>query len=107
MSAPHFTTQDFDQKVLKSDKPVLVDFYATWCGPCQIAGPIIDKLSDELKDKALIGKVDVDQAQELAQKYNVMSIPTMIVFKDGKEVERKTGFPGEDGVRSMLDNLSK
>ncbi|NMC36546.1 thioredoxin [Candidatus Beckwithbacteria bacterium] len=107
MAAPHFTKTDFDEKVLKADKPAVIDFYAQWCGPCQMAAPIIDKLADELGNKVVIGKVDVDEAQELAMQYGVMSIPTMIVFKDGKEVDRKVGFPGEAGLRAMIEDLAK
>ena len=107
MSALHFTTADFEEKVLKSDKPVVVDFFATWCGPCMMASPIIDKLADEMKDTIIIGKVDVDEESDIAQKYGVMSIPTMIVFKEGKEVERKVGFPGEAGLRNMISNYAK
>ncbi len=105
MSAPHFTAKDFDEKVLKSDKPALIDFYAEWCGPCQMAAPIIDKLADEYKEKMIIGKVDVDKNQELAQKYQVMSIPTMILFKDGKEEDKKVGFPGEAGVKELISKV--
>ena len=106
MAAAHFSTQDFDAKVLKSKKPVLVDFYADWCGPCQMAAPIIERLADEFKDKMVIGKLDVDSNQEVSQKYSVMSIPTMIVFKDGKEVDRKTGFPGESGVKELIEKYA-
>lgn len=105
MAAAHFNSSDFEEKVLKADKPAVVDFFATWCGPCMMAGPVIDKLSDEMGDKVLVGKVDVDENPDLAQKYGVMSIPTMIVFKGGKEVERKIGFPGESGIRNMIDKL--
>jgi thioredoxin 1 len=106
MAASHFTSEDFEEKVLKSDKPVVVDFYAEWCGPCQAAAPIIDALADEYKDKVVIGKVNVDEVADLAQKYGVMSIPTMVVFKDGKEASRKTGFPGEEGLKKMVSELA-
>ena len=107
MAAQHFTNADFEEKVIKSDKPAVVDFFATWCGPCMMAAPIIDKLAEEMGDKVLIGKLDVDENPDLAQKYAVMSIPTMIIFKDGKEVERKVGFPGEAGLRNMVEDLTK
>lgn len=104
--ARHLTDADFDQTVKSAGKPVLVDFYATWCGPCKLAAPIIDKLSEELKDKVLIVKVDVDENQATSQKYGIMSIPTVVILnKEGeevKEVDRKVGFPGEQGYRQML-----
>jgi len=98
-----FTDQDFADQVLKSDKPVMVDFWATWCGPCVMAGPVVDELADEYKGKVVVGKLDVDQNQATAQQYGVMSIPTVIMFKDGKEVARKVGFAG----RPMYENLIK
>lgn len=102
MGAAHINQDEFDAKVLQSNKPVMVDFYAEWCGPCKMAAPIIDQLAQEFSDKALIVKVDVDANNELAGKYGVMSIPTVIIFKNGQEIDRKIGFPGEAGYRSML-----
>ncbi len=96
-----FTDQNFDDMVLKSDKPVMVDFWATWCGPCVMAGPVVDALADDYKGKITIGKLDVDANQTISQKYGVMSIPTVILFKDGKEIARKVGFAG----RPMYENL--
>lgn len=98
-----FTDQDFADLVLKSDKPVMVDFWATWCGPCVMAGPVVDELADDYAGKVVIGKLDVDVNQTTAQQYGVMSIPTVIMFKDGKEVARKVGFAG----RPMYENLIK
>lgn len=103
MPAIHLSDQDFEEKVLKSAVPVLVDFYADWCGPCQQAGPIIDELAEEYKDKVLIGKVNVDESKNTSGKYGIMSIPTMVVFKDGKEVERASGFGGKEGVVKLIE----
>jgi len=98
-----FSDQNFNDQVIKSNKPVMVDFWATWCGPCQMAGPVIDELATDYKDKYVIGKLDVDQNQQTAMQYGVQSIPTVILFKDGKEVARKVGFAG----RPMYENLLK
>lgn len=107
MSAIHFSDKDFSEKVLKADKPVLVDFFAVWCGPCKMASPIMDELADQYEGKVIIGKVDVDENQETASNYGVMSIPTMIVFKDGKEVERKVGFGGRSAVEALIEQVLK
>lgn len=107
MPAVHFNDKDFEEKVLKADKPVLVDFFAPWCGPCKMASPIIDELADQYEGKVVIGKVDVDENQETASQYGVMSIPTMIVFKDGKEVERKVGFGGRGAVEALIEQVLK
>lgn len=98
-----FSDQNFAEEVLKSDKPVMVDFWATWCGPCVMAGPVVDALADDYKGKVKIGKLDVDVNQTTASQYGVMSIPTVILFKDGKEIARKVGFAG----RAMYENLLK
>lgn len=99
-----FTDQNFGDLVLKSDKPVMVDFWATWCGPCQMAGPVVDELADEQMGKVVIGKLDVDQNQQTAMQYGVMSIPTVILFKDGKEVARKVGFAGKKMYEDLLNS---
>ena len=98
-----FTDDNFDEQVIKSDTPVMVDFWAPWCGPCQMAGPVVDELADENKGKIKIGKLNVDDNQQVAGKYGVMSIPTVILFKDGKEVSRKVGFAGKPMYQSLLD----
>ncbi|HLE50047.1 MAG TPA: thioredoxin [Patescibacteria group bacterium] len=106
MAAVHFSDADFEEKVLKSPLPVLVDFSAEWCGPCRIAAPIIDELAGVYAGKVTIGKLDVDESQGTAAKYGVMSIPTVIVFKGGKEVERKVGFAGKGGYEEMIKKVT-
>lgn len=86
-----FTSENFETEVLKSDKPVFVDFFADWCGPCKMMSPVIDKLSDEFGGKIKVGKVNVDDYPELAEKYNVMSIPNMVFIKNGEVVDRVIG----------------
>ena len=90
MAAIHLTKDNFKEEVLESKVPVLVDFWAAWCGPCQMVGPVIEEIAGEVTD-AKVGKVDVDSEKELAKQYKVMSIPTLIVFKDGEAVKREVG----------------
>ena len=97
------TDSTFDELVLKSANPVLVDFWATWCRPCQMVAPILDELTLEYAGKLTIAKLDVDQNQQIAQKYHVMSIPTMIVFKNGQPVSNIVGFKPKDKLKEDLD----
>ncbi len=101
-----FTDQNFAQEVLKSTSPVMVDFWATWCGPCVMAGPVVDELANEYKDKYVIGKLDVDANQKTAAQYGVMSIPTVILFREGKEIARKVGFAGKKMYEDLLKQVS-
>ena len=101
MAALHFTKDNFEKEVLQSDVPVLVDFWATWCGPCQMVLPIIEELSEELTG-VKIGKGHVDEEMELAKQYRVMSIPTLIVFKDGKKVNMAVGAQGKEEIKALL-----
>lgn len=103
--AQQFTDQNFDQEVLKSDKPVLVDFWAAWCGPCQIMGPIVDELAEEMKDKVKIGKLNVDENRETATNYGVMSIPTLIIFKDGKVMKQLVGVQAKENLKEELEKV--
>ncbi len=91
MGALHLNDKNFEQEVLKSDLPVLVDFWAEWCGPCRAIAPIIEELAGELQGKMKVAKVNVDEAQDLAGNYNVMSIPTLLIFKNGQPVEQIVG----------------
>lgn len=97
-----FTTQNFDAEVLKSDKPVLVDFYADWCGPCKMMAPVVEALAEELDGTAVIGKLNVDENEEIAMKYGVMSIPTLIVFKNGQAVNKKVGVQSKEVIVDMI-----
>ena len=99
--AKQITMQNFEQEVVQSAAPILLDFWATWCGPCQRQGPIIDQMA---ADGWNVGKVNVDESQELAAKFRVMSIPTLVVVKDGKEVARAVGLQAREQLEQMLRN---
>lgn len=100
-----FTDQNFETEVLKSNVPVLVDFFADWCGPCRMQAPTIDELAKELKNQPVkIGKCDVDGSPETSAKYDVMSIPTLIIFKNGKPVETMIGLQSKE---SLIERLGK
>ena len=101
--AQAITDATFEEVVLKSDKPVMVDFWAAWCGPCRMVGPIIDQLSDGYNGKAVIGKVDVDAHQEFAAKYGVRNIPTVLVLKNGEVVGRQVGVAPKQTYADALE----
>ena len=103
MAVVHFNKDTFQSQVLSAKGTVLVDFWAPWCGPCKMLGPVIDQLAQECAGKAVVGKVNVDDEQDLAVKYGVMSIPTVILFKDGQEVTRTVGLQSKQALLAMLD----
>ncbi|EPF32153.1 thioredoxin [Treponema maltophilum ATCC 51939] len=101
MSALVLTKENFQKEVMESDKPVLVDFWAPWCGPCRMVSPLVDEIANEI-DYAKVGKVNVDEQSELAAQYGVMSIPTLIVFKNGRIAQQAVGARDKTGIRALL-----
>ena len=103
--ALEITDANFEELVLSTNKPVLVDFWAAWCGPCRMVGPIIDELSEEYEGKAVVGKVDIDSNQQYAAQFGVRNIPTVLVFKNGELVDRKVGVSSKNDYAQALDSL--
>ena len=103
--ALEITDATFEEIVLKSDKPVMVDFWAAWCGPCRMVGPVIEQISEEYAGKVIVGKVDVDANQEFAAKYGVRNIPTVLVFQNGEVVGRQVGVAPKIVYAESLDSL--
>ena len=101
MAARTLTMDNFEAEVLKSSEPVLVDFWAPWCGPCKMLSPVVDQVADSMEG-VKIGKVNVDEQEELADKYGIMSIPALKVFKDGEVVKESTGFIPKESIEAML-----
>ena len=101
MAVIEITEENFEAEVLKSDVPVLVDFWAVWCGPCQMQGPVIDELAEELAG-VKFGKLNVDQNMSLAQKYRVMNIPTLLVFRNGEVAANAVGLQNKEGIKKLL-----
>lgn len=101
--AQHFNDETFEEEVLRAEKPVLVDFYAEWCGPCKMMAPVIDELVEELKDTWIVCKVNVDESPNTAGKYGIQSIPTLIVFKKGEEVNRSIGGQSKEAIKAMVE----
>ena len=101
MAAAHLTKETFNEEVLQAKEPVLVDFWATWCGPCQMLSPIVDEVAEE-RDDIKVGKINVDEQMELAQKYGVMTIPTLLVIKNGEIANKHIGALSKSGVIELL-----
>lgn len=99
----HVTEKNFDSEVVKSNIPVLVDFWAQWCGPCRMISPIVDEIAEELKGQLKVVKVNVDEAQDLAGRFHIMSIPTLLIFKDGKPVEQIVGAMSKDQLLTRIN----
>ena len=103
--ALEFNDSNFEELVMKSDKPVLVDFWAEWCGPCRMVGPIVEELAGEYDGKAVIGKVNVDENQEVAAKFGIRNIPTLLVFKNGEIVDKQVGVASKNALAQKLENV--
>lgn len=101
MSVTVITSENFENEVLKSDKPVLLDFWASWCGPCKMISPVVDQIADEYAD-IKVGKVNVDEETELARQFNIMSIPTLLVFKGGKLVNQSVGVIPKQAILGLV-----
>lgn len=97
-----FTTDNFDTEVLRSELPVLVDFYADWCGPCKMMVPVVEQLAADMEGKAVVGKLNVDENNEIAARYRVMSIPTLIVFKNGEPAGKLVGVQSRSELEALL-----
>jgi thioredoxin 1 len=103
--AVEITDANFEDLVVKSDKPVMIDFWAVWCGPCRMIAPIVEEMSEEYKDKAVIGKVDVDSNPNVAMKYGIRNIPTVLFVKDGEVVDKQVGAAPKQAFTTKLDAL--
>ena len=101
MAAIEITKDNFEQEVIKSDKPVLVDFWASWCGPCKMLSPVVEQIADE-ESSIKVGKVNVDEEDMLAAQFGVSSIPTLVVFKNGEEVNRSVGVVPKDAILALV-----
>lgn len=103
MAELKITSANFEEEVLKSDKPVLIDFWATWCGPCRMLAPVIEEIAEEYEGKIKVGKINVDEEIQLAQSFRVASIPTVVLMKDGKLVNQTVGFQPKESIVKMFE----
>lgn len=103
MALVHITKENFNKEVMETEKVVLLDFWATWCGPCQMIAPILNEVAEECPD-ITVGKIDVDEEQELAMSFGITSIPTLIVIKNGKAVDKAVGMRAKNQILEMIDN---
>lgn len=103
--AVEITDTNFDEVILNADKPALVDFWAVWCGPCRVVGPIVEEIADEYDGRVVVGKLDVDSNRETAVKYGIQAIPTLLVIKDGEVADRIVGVTDKGKLSSILDSL--
>ncbi len=101
--AVELTDSNFDQEVLKAETPVLVDFWAEWCGPCRMVGPVVDELAGDYEGKVKVGKVDVDNNPQISMKYGIRSIPSLLIFKDGEVVDQIVGAVPKPHLQKQLD----
>lgn len=102
MSVITVTSKNFEEEVSKSEVPVLLDFWASWCGPCKMVSPIVDAVAEEVEGRAKVGKINVDEEQELASAFNIMSIPTLVVIQNGKLVKQSVGVRSKEEILEML-----
>ncbi len=106
MSVLKISSENYEEEVLKADKPVIIDFYADWCGPCRMMSPIIDEIAEEKQDCIKVGKVNVDENQDLAMKYGVMSIPTIVIIKNGKAEKTFVGVRDKSEILGAIGSIS-
>ena len=106
MSVITITSKNFEEEVSKSEVPVLLDFWATWCGPCKMVSPIVDEVANEVEGKAKVGKVNVDEESEIARQYQILSIPTLILFKNGKIMNVSVGFHSKSEIEKIIQQNS-